>query len=73
MERRIEEPVDGISPEFRSLFSASGPPPQVTLAEYESKQRAKNTEGGEALLFASAKPRNSISKRDGFTEKLKFG
>ena len=52
MERRIEKPVDCIQSEGRSIFSAGGPPPEITLAKYERKQRAENIEDGETLLFA---------------------
>jgi hypothetical protein len=49
-----------------------GPPPEVTLAEYESKQCAENIEDGKTLLFVSTELRNSFSKRNGFAESSKF-
>jgi len=72
VERRVKKPVDGISPEFRSIFSAVGPPPKITLTKYESKQRAENFEDGEALLFSFAESCQSLFQGDGFAESLKF-
>jgi hypothetical protein len=61
MERGVEESVDGIQSKVRSIFSALGPPPEVTLTEYESKQRTENIEDAEALLFSSAESYDSFS------------
>jgi hypothetical protein len=73
VERGVEESVNGIRSKGRSVFFALGPPPEVTLAEYESKQGAENIKDSEALLFSFVESRDSFSKRYGFAEGLKFG
>jgi hypothetical protein len=73
VESGVEKSVDGIPLEVRYISSAFYPPPEVALAEYESKQRTENVEDGKALLFTSAKLCQSFSKRDSFAKSLKFG
>jgi hypothetical protein len=61
VEGRIEESIDGISPEGGPIFFVYGPSPEISLSENKYEQCAKNVENGDALLFVFAVSCQSFS------------
>ena len=54
MKRGIEEPVNGIKSKCRSIFSAGGPPPEISLSKNKNEQRAEDIKGGDTLFIFAA-------------------
>jgi hypothetical protein len=56
---RIEESVNGVTPEFKSIATTNGKSPEITVLEDEEKKSLEDGEKIEALRFSSAGTKKS--------------